>query len=85
VPSGFHPGDAVRLDDGRIAVVTMVLDDYSPDPSKDELLLHHRPRGGEPDDDLFPPSMARPAPDPKSREEARAEGLLEGLNQIDPK
>ena len=71
------------MDDGRVAVVTMVLDDVSPDGSDYELLLHHRPRGGEPDDDLFPPSMATPAPDPKSREEARRQGLLEWFDGRD--
>jgi hypothetical protein len=72
----------VRLDDGRVAVVVMVLDDYSPDRSKCELLLHHQPRIGGPDDDLFPPEMVTLAPDPKSWREARAQGLLDGFDGL---
>lgn len=77
-PSRFHPGDVVRLDDGRVAVVVMVLDS-SPDssPPQYELLLRHRPPSGPPDDDLFPPWKVMPAPDSISREEARAQELLE--------
>lgn len=77
--SRFHPGDVVRLDDGRVAVVVMV-NNYGTDRPKYELLLHHRPPNGGPDDDIFEPWMATPAPDTQSREEARAQGLLEGFN-----
>jgi len=80
-PSRFRLGDVVRLDDGRIALVVMVLD-YSPvgSPAKYELLLRHRPPTGLPDEDIFEPWMATPAPDAQSRQEARAQGLLEGLD-----
>jgi hypothetical protein len=78
-PSRFRSGDVVRLDDGRVAVVVMVMDS-SPDgsPPHFELLLHHRPLVGPPDDDLFSPWRATPAPDAESREEARAQGMFEG-------
>jgi hypothetical protein len=74
----------VRLDDGRVAIVVMI-SNYGPDPSRPEyeLLLHHRSPNGSPDDDLFPPWMATPAPDSQSREEARAQGLLEGIKRPD--
>jgi hypothetical protein len=76
-PSRFHPGDVVRLDDGRVAVVVMVMDSSPDKPSHYELLLHHRPRTGPPDDDLFSPWRATPAPDSRSLEEARTQGLLQ--------
>ncbi len=83
-PSRFRPGDVVRLDDGRLACVVLVLDS-SPDssPPDYELLLRHRPLKGSPDEDLFPPWRATPAPDEQSREEARAQGLLEGFDQLE--
>jgi hypothetical protein len=83
-PSRFHPGDVVRLDDGRVAVVAMVLDSSpSSSPPKYELLLHYLHHTGAPDDDLFSPWRATPAPDPRSLEEARAQGLLEGFSRPD--
>ena len=82
-PSRFHPGDVVRLDDGRVAVVATV-QDYSSDasPPMYELLLRHRPSNGPPDEDIFEPWMATPAPDALSRELARAQGLLAGFNEV---
>lgn len=76
-PSRFHPGDVVRLDDGRVAFVVMVLD-YSPDssPPEYELLLRHRPTNGPPDEDIFEPWKAPQLPTRKvGRKRARRDCL----------
>ena len=89
-PSRFHRGDVVRVDEsflgepGPAAVVAMVLN-YGTDSSspKYDLVLTHRLRNGALDDAIFVPWHATPAPDAKSREEARAQGLLEGFDEPD--
>lgn len=73
-PSVFDCGDVVRLDDGRLAVISGVLN-YAPEPPpKWELVVRTLGRSGHLDDTMWPAYACRPAPE--AVDEARRQGLF---------
>jgi hypothetical protein len=70
----IQPGDVVRLDDGRVALVYQVMDVGAKPLSFWELLVTATGWWGGPDDFLTAPRQCRLAPE--AREEARRQGLL---------
>lgn len=77
-PSVFHCGDVVRLGDGRLAVVSCLLDYPNEPPTKWELVVLTLGSWGGPDHVIALPWKCRPAPD--AAEEARRQGLLNTPN-----
>jgi len=73
-PSVFHAGDVVRLGDGRVAVVSCVMN-YAPGPPPTwELVVLTLGWWGGPDHVMAMPWKCRPAPE--AADEARRQGLL---------
>ncbi len=69
-PRVFKGGDVVRLDDGRIAVVEMIMD-YAPDPpAKWELIVRTISECGSLDDTITEPWLCHLAPEGVAEAEA---------------
>jgi hypothetical protein len=72
-PRHFRQGDVVRLDDGRVAIVSMILDCAPEPPPRWELVVTAIGSWGGPDDFITEPWLCRPAPE--AIDEARHLGL----------
>jgi hypothetical protein len=65
-PSVCKSGDVVRLDDGRIAVVAMIMDYATELPARWELVVRTTGAFGDLDDAATEPWLCRPAPEEKA-------------------